>query len=110
MFARGGTLYAVAFDAKSVATRGRPVPVVQGVATNEVSGHAQYAVAANGTLVYVPGAAGGRASPTTLAHVSRGGESTALSADPRIYSNPRLSPDGSRIAVEVAGADGGSHI
>jgi Tol biopolymer transport system component len=111
LFARGGTLYAIAFDARNVATRGRAVPVVQGVATNEFSGHAQYAVAANGTLVYAPGGPTGSGGATkSVVRVSRSGEPTNLSADPRAYSNPRISPDGSRIAVEVGGADKTVHI
>jgi Tol biopolymer transport system component len=119
VFARGGTLYAVAFDARRQAVRGQPVPVVEGVMTNEQSGHAAFAVAANGTLVFVPGVPvvpvlpgrGGRGkSPKAVVRVSRAGEVTALPGAPRDFRNPRPSPDGSRIAVEVARTDGSVQI
>jgi Tol biopolymer transport system component len=108
VFARGGILYAVPMDAGSLAVRGQPVPVIQGVATNEVSGHAAFAVASNGTLAFVPGVPGGGGRGNThrvVVRVNRAGEATALPGVPRDYRNPRPSPDGSKVAVEVAGTD-----
>jgi serine/threonine-protein kinase len=62
---------------------------------------ANASVAADGTLVYVPlGAAG--APRRTLLWVDRQGRETALGAPPRAYVYPRLSPDGTQVAVFAA--------
>ena len=109
VFARNGTLFAVAFDADRVEVTGTAVPLVQGVATDETSGHAKYAVASNGTLIYVPGVLGGGGKrPNTIVRVGREGEGRALTVVPRIYNQPRVSPDGKRVAVEVADPTPGS--
>lgn len=54
IFVRSGSLWAVPFDRDHLAIAGKPVPVVTGVRVL-VGGEAQYAVASNGTLVYLPG-------------------------------------------------------
>jgi hypothetical protein len=53
-----GTLRAVPFDLARLEVVGTPAPVLEGVATT-VQGAADIAVAANGSLVYVSGTAGG---------------------------------------------------
>jgi Tol biopolymer transport system component len=111
VFARSGTLYAVAFDSRSLQARGREVPVVQNVATTEISGQAPFAVAANGTLIYVSGTpAVTDGSHNQIVRVNRNGEAKPLSTDPRRYSDPRLSPDGSKLAVAVADGEQRAHI
>ena len=51
------------------------------------------------TLVYLPGAAGGGAE-RTLVWVDRQGNETPLDLQQaRSYAHPRLSPDGTRLAV-----------
>lgn len=111
VFARGGTLYAVAFDAQRAEARGREVPVVQGVATNEGNGYAPYAIGADGSLAYVSGATIGLSRDIrSVVRVDQRGEPTSLSIDPRTYSAPRASPDGSMVAVEVADSDKHVHI
>src|SRR6266581_5326325 len=42
IFARGGILYAIAFDAGSLTTQGKPVPVLQGVAGDKTTGAAYF--------------------------------------------------------------------
>jgi serine/threonine-protein kinase len=62
-------------------------------------------VAADGTLVYVPG--GLVATPQrTLVWVDRRGREEALAAPPRAYRYPRLSPDGTKVAVEAQDQEG----
>jgi eukaryotic-like serine/threonine-protein kinase len=106
VYAAGGTLRAVAFDLATRTTQGTPVPVVpEVVVTGGVLGAGIYAVvAADGTLAYVRGA-GGAGAPRTLAWVDRQGRETAIAAPPRAYLYPRLSPDGSRLAVFAADQD-----
>ena len=54
-------------------------------------------MAANGTLVYVPGSE--RTTPRTLAWVDRQGRETPIAVPPRPYLLPALSPDGTRVMV-----------
>jgi Tol biopolymer transport system component len=111
VFARGGTLYAVAFDAKRAEARGREVPVVQGVATNEANGYAPYTIGADGSLAYVSGTMVGQSRDIrSVVRVDQRGETVGLSADARTYSTPRASPDGSMVAVEVTDSDKHVHI
>jgi eukaryotic-like serine/threonine-protein kinase len=65
---------------------------------------AHFAVSHTGALAYVPGAA---VPPTlrTLVWVDRQGNEHDLREPPRAYSWPRLSPDGSRLAVGVSDGD-----
>lgn len=103
VFARGSTLYAMAFDPDRFATRGSPVPVVQGVRRQGLQvPTAQYAVSNTGTLVYIPGTA---SALRTLALVDRSGAVDPLEMPPRSYFHPRLSPDGAQLTVGTE--DGG---
>ena len=75
------------------------MPVLQSVATAGGSG-GDFDVADNGTVVYVP--AGGGGSPArTLVWVDRRGKEETIPAPPRAYLYPRLSPDGTRVALDV---------
>jgi serine/threonine-protein kinase len=89
VYAAGGTLWAVAFDVARRAVRGTPVPVVVGAD--------DYAVAGNGTLVYVDAPGGGVAR--TLVWVDRQGREESLGAPSRAYRQPSVSPDGTRVVV-----------
>jgi len=107
VYAAGGNLRAVAFDPKTRTTRGTPVPVMSEVVTTvnpPAAGGVQAAVAADGTLAYVRVGTGGTAR-RTLAWVDRQGRETAFAAPPAEYVQPRVSPDGSRLAVAVFGED-----
>ena len=55
-------------------------------------------MAGDGTLAYLSGAAAALA-PRTLVWVDRQGRETPIPAPPRRYVYPRLSPDGTRVAV-----------
>jgi serine/threonine-protein kinase len=110
VFARRGTLYAVAFDTKRLEAIGRVVPIVQQVATDETSGIAQYAVASSGTLVYAQGGATTALERRALLQANREGVLSVLSTELRNYSLPRVSPDGLRLAVEVKQADSHAQI
>jgi serine/threonine-protein kinase len=93
VYLAGETLYAAAFDAERFELRGAAVPVLKGVNI------AEFAVSDEGTLVYVPGVPAGR----TLVWVDRQGHEQALEAPARSYNYPRLSPDGTRVALDVGG-------
>ena len=99
VYAVAGTLWAVAFDLRRLEVRGDPVPVLQRVVTKS-SGAASFSVAQNGSLVYVAGDLADNA-PRTLVWVDRQGREEALKAPPRAYVSPRISPDGTRVAVDA---------
>jgi protein kinase-like protein/WD40 repeat protein len=93
-----GTLRAVAFDLGRLEVVGTPAPVLEGVVTTN-GGAADVAVAANGSLVYVPGGAGG-GGQLTIVSVDRQGRASPLPGLPLdAYRDIRVSPDGTRLAV-----------
>ena len=85
------------FDLARLETRGTPVTVVRNVMTSAL-GVSQAVVAGDGTLAYMSGTAAALA-PRTLVWVDRQGRETPIPAPPRRYVYPRLSPDGTRVAV-----------
>ncbi len=97
VYAVGSTLRAAAFDPERLELRGEPVPVLENVARAQVGG-AHYAVSASGALAYVKG---GGVGDNLLVWVDREGREEPLGAPPRPYGSPRLSPDGTRIALAV---------
>ena len=65
-YVQDGTLLAVAFDAEQRTVTGRAVPLVEGVAQAVENGVSQFAYAADGTLAYERGEAGGRSTDSRL--------------------------------------------
>jgi dipeptidyl aminopeptidase/acylaminoacyl peptidase len=53
----------------------------------------------NGTLLYHRG---GTLGLSTIQRLNGAGKTVSLRAEPALYSSPRVSPDGSRLAVVVA--------
>lgn len=100
VFARGGGLLAVPYDAQQLKATGEPVPVLDGVLHDALRGVAQFAVSTNGALVY---AAGGGLDKATPAWVDRAGKVRKLPIEARTYSTVSLSPDGKKLAVIVTG-------
>jgi len=100
-----GTLRAVGFDLNTLTVRGTPVPVVEGVLTKP-SGAANFALSANGSLVYEAGELSG-GSERNLVWVDRAGREELVPAEKRGYIYPRLSPDETRVALDIrdTGAD-----
>ncbi len=90
-------LFAVAFDVDRLAVRGGPVSVVQGVMRADSTASANYGVSEDGTLVYVTGSGAAR----TLVWVDRDGREEPLATRPRAYRYLRISPDGTRVALDV---------
>ncbi len=99
LFLRGKVLYAVPFDAARLQVTGSPVPVVDGVAGDTTTGAGDYGVSATGTLAYVPGDPTG--GQHTLAWVDLKGAATPIDAPPALYCDPKISPDGKRIALSI---------
>ena len=63
-----------------------------------------FALADNGSLVYVPGSVGG-GNLASLVWVGRDGDEERIAAPTRAYGHPRLSPDGTRVAIDIVDGD-----
>ena len=83
--------------------------MVQGVA-QAGSGISQFAIATDGTLVYVPGAAIFGLGEATMVWVDREGREEPLSLPAAGYRRPRLSPDGSRVAMDILDVETSSDV
>jgi Tol biopolymer transport system component len=99
VYAQGGTLAAVPFDPQRLAVTGAAVPLVEGVLQSTVDGDAQYGFSATGSLAYIPGTT--QATQLRLVWVNRNGAEQPLAAREHAYVNPRISPDGRRVAVGI---------
>lgn len=101
VYARGGSLYAVGFDHRALEVTGTPVKVVDGVLMSTNIGTAYFDISPDGDLAYAAGPA--ENGERVLHWVDRQGKATPLPLPPRSYLNPRISPDGKLLAVEVEG-------
>ena len=63
------------------------------------AGHAQFAFSAEGTLAYIPASV--LNAERMLVWVDRTGTEQPVIETPRLYSDPRLSPDGQRVALSI---------
>ena len=100
VYTLGGTLLAMPFDVDRLEVTGGPVPLVDGVSRAGRTGAANADIARTGALVYLPGEGTGGAI-RTLVWVDRQGHEEALAAPPRAYVYLRLSPDGTRVALDT---------
>ena len=102
LFARGGALLAVPFDADRVEVTGEEVVVLQGVAMESLFGTVHAASSENGVLAYV---AGGDLARGKLAWVDRHGEDAVLDTPERVYGSFDVHPDEQQIAAIVGDVD-----
>jgi eukaryotic-like serine/threonine-protein kinase len=102
IYARGGKLLAVAFDAEKLQITGEPFPVVDGVFMSANTGMAAYSISSDGRLVYAAGPI--ERGVRIPVWVDRKGQATPLPLPPRSYLHPKLSPDARQLAIEVEGA------
>ena len=103
LYAREATLFAMPFDADRIEPTGEPSPVIEGL-RRPSQGVALFSVADDGTLVYVPGVGG--AGESRLVWVDRQGVEQPAAETLRDYIDPRLSPDGRRLAAYIQEAGG----
>ena len=94
-----GTLYASPFDPSTGLVSGVAVILAKGVAIGG-NNTAQFAVARNGTVVYIP------EEPRSLALIGRDGGIRAATPEKRNFHAPMFSPDGGQIAVDFNAPDG----
>ncbi len=94
-----GNLEAQPFDLAAMKITGNPVTIATGVSLTG-TGVAQFDVANNGTVVYVP------EDPRSLVLVDRSGGIRGAIGQNHNYHSPRFSPDGSRVALDFTSPDG----
>jgi len=104
VYVAGDVLMGAAFDARRLAITRGAVPVVQGMMRFHSPSIfvGNFGVAADGTLVWIYSAVSGTSDVWQLGLADRAGKLTPLALPPAPYEAPRVSPDGSRIAVGVA--------
>jgi serine/threonine-protein kinase len=106
LYAAAGSLRAVRFDPVRLEVLSEPVALVDALLTKP-TGAADFDVSSDGTLVYVPGGVvpqgqlGGVNAARSLVWVDRQGREEPIKAPPRAYLYPRMSPDGTRIAIDI---------
>jgi serine/threonine-protein kinase len=103
LYAQAGNLMAVPFDLDHLQIKqgAVPMPVVPNVMEYSGTRAGQYSVSASGSLAYVSGGAQLR-HDSKLVWVDRKDQKEyPLGAPARSYNQPRLSPDGTRVAVDV---------
>jgi eukaryotic-like serine/threonine-protein kinase len=99
VFARGGCLMAVSFDAERREVSGEPIPIATSVDMDSLFTQVQAFSSGNGLLAYV---SGGDLSTGRLALVDRQGKTDYLDAPARVYGVVDFAPDRKRLAVHVA--------
>ncbi|MFQ5626698.1 MAG: hypothetical protein ACE5FM_08615, partial [Methyloligellaceae bacterium] len=106
VIARNGALLAAPFSLNEFKTTQPLVPVLENVDGDQGSGVSYFTFSQTGRLVYIPGV---RNQELELVWVDKQGKAEPLPLPTATYSEPRLSPDGARLAVTV-GEAGQSHI
>jgi Tol biopolymer transport system component len=100
VYAHEGTLLAVPFDLQQLEVTGEPAPVLEGLVSNTGPGGAQFSFSETGNLAYVAGRAGPQ--NVSIDWMDRGGKLTPLRETPDNYLNPKFSPDGKRLALDIS--------
>jgi serine/threonine-protein kinase len=99
VYIHDGTMFAAPFDLDRLELTGQPVPALEGVSSNSVTGGAQFSVSATGTVLYLPGRMIGAGIP--LDWMNRDGTTSPLRVTPANWFTPRFSPDGRQVALEI---------
>ena len=103
-YALDDALFALRFDVERLEVSGGPVPLLAGLqrafAPDNNTATAHYGVSDQGTLVHAVGVTT-LAQPRTLVWVDRNGREEAIPAPARGYLYPRISPDGTQVAVDA---------
>ena len=103
LFTRDTALMAQRFDTESLTLTGEPMRIVDEVSVNAQTGLVGFSVSDHGDLAY---RAQGTTSVTQLTWFDRSGAALGEASEAGLYSNPALSPDETRVAVERVAAPG----
>ncbi len=97
--AEDGSLLAANFNAETLELEGSFVPLLSDVAVNN-RGAASFSVSTDGHLAYASGTNARGSVLRNLAWVDREGRAEVLPFAPRAFNVPRLSTDGTHVAVD----------
>jgi eukaryotic-like serine/threonine-protein kinase len=103
LFGSEGVLMARRFDPRGLRFTGEPFPVAERVRCTP-NDRANLSVSNDGTLAYQ---AGGSAAASDLQWVDRAGRTLGTIGPSAAYADPQLSPDGQRIAYDLADPQSG---
>jgi hypothetical protein len=101
VYARGGDLFAVAFDSRTLEVSGSPTTVLRDVATDVNAGAVQFALSEERSLLWAPGSLTTwqrrieRFAPTL--------EPLQVPLEPGRYAQIAVSPDGTQLALTILG-------
>ena len=98
-----GALLVAPFDADAVELTGPSTPILEGLVV-QAGGAAEFTVSRSGHLIYQTG---DLRSTEQIVWVDRLGVEQVVAIEQRNYDFPRLSPDGSRVALTVGSQGGG---
>lgn len=99
VFVRGSTLFAAPFDLRELAFTGSPRPVLDDVSGPASSGARNFDFSQAGAFFYLSGTVGNN---QVISFLNGDGSMQPLRTDPGQYLQPRLSPDGERLAFTLA--------
>ena len=99
------TLFAAPFDVRRLELTGKPVPVLQQVSASPAAGSGQLAVSENGTIVYLE-SADGNEEAAPLVWMDHDGTTSPMRSTAAEWGNPRFSPDGTRLALDITAPGG----
>jgi eukaryotic-like serine/threonine-protein kinase len=94
-----GALLAAPFDHRGRRLEAQPVQIGTNISITG-AGVAQFAVAANGNVAYIP------QEPASLVYVDRSGASQAAMPERRSFHHPQFSPDGRRLSMDFTTVEG----
>jgi serine/threonine protein kinase/Tol biopolymer transport system component len=97
LFVQDGNLLAQTIDLERLRLSGETTRIAEGLGYFRTLGNAAFSVSTNGVLAFQ-----GSAEPFELRWYDRQGNTTASGWDPQSFGSLRASPDGQRIAVDVA--------
>jgi serine/threonine protein kinase/Tol biopolymer transport system component len=103
IYLHGSTLLAVPFDIGNLNPTGTPAHILEDVSSTGQAG-GDFASAGLGVFVYLPGK--GQQTGWWISWVDSTGRIEPLHPPLGVYNTPRFSPDGKRLAVSIARAQG----
>jgi Tol biopolymer transport system component/predicted Ser/Thr protein kinase len=92
-------LVSIAFDVSTATVSGSSSAIANAVGFQPSTYWAAFAVGENGTLIYNTSVG---AALSALTWMDRSGKELGRIGDPAIMNNPTLSPDGSRVALDIS--------
>ncbi len=100
LFARDGVVLAAAIDPRTATLQGAAIPVLPSGSLQALgSGGLPFEMSSTGTLLFIPAGF----TDTRVVSVDRDGAAKADLLPSDRYANPRISPDGRTLLVEIGG-------